>query len=173
MPEKALLNLTNVSKAFAGVQALDRVSIEIRPGEVVGLVGENGAGKSTLIRILAGVYRPDSGTLALEGKPLVLASPREANLQGIGIVFQEQSLLPNLTVAENIYLGQEKEFSRWGVISWSALHTAAKRQLEKVQLNIDPAARTAHLTFAERQMVELAKALALDGPADCLHDFRG
>ncbi len=162
MSEKALLNLTNVSKAFAGVQALDRVSIEIRPGEVVGLVGENGAGKSTLIRILAGVYRPDSGTLALEGKPLVLASPREANLQGIGIVFQEQSLLPNLTVAENIYLGQEKEFSRWGVISWSALHTAAKRQLEKVQLNIDPAARTAHLTFAERQMVELAKALALE-----------
>ncbi len=162
MSEKALLNLTNVSKAFAGVQALDRVAIEIRPGEVVGLVGENGAGKSTLIRILAGVYRPDSGTLALEGKPLVLASPREANLQGIGIVFQEQSLLPNLTVAENIYLGQEKEFSRWGVISWSALHTAAKRQLEKVQLNIDPAARTAHLTFAERQMVELAKALALE-----------
>src|SRR5258708_9928151 len=148
MAEQALLNLTNVSKGFAGVQALDRVSIEIRPGEVVGLVGENGAGKSTLIRILAGVYRPDSGTLALEGKPLVLASPREANLQGIGIVFQEQSLLPNLTVAENIYLGQEKEFTRGGVISLSVPHTAAQRQLEKVQLNIDPAARTAHLTFA-------------------------
>src|SRR5258707_12636147 len=105
MSEKALLNLTNVSKAFAGVQALDRVSIEIRPGEVVGLVGENGAGKSTLIRILAGVYRPGIGTPALEGKPLVVASPREANLPGIEIVFQEQSLLPNLTVAENIYLG--------------------------------------------------------------------
>jgi ribose transport system ATP-binding protein len=162
MPEKAFLNLTDVSKAFAGVQALDRVSIEIRPGEVVGLVGENGAGKSTLIRILAGVYRPDSGTLVLDGRPLVLSSPREANLAGIGIVFQEQSLLPNLTVAENIYLGQEKEFSRWGVISWPALHSAAGRQLEKVQLQIDPATRTAHLSFAERQMVELAKALALE-----------
>ena len=162
MPETALLNLTNVSKAFAGVQALDRVSVEVRPGEVVGLVGENGAGKSTLIRILAGVYRPDSGTLALDGKPLTLASPRDANLHGIGIVFQEQSLLPNLTVAENIYLGQEKEFSRWGVILWPALRAAAKRQLEKVQLNIDPATRTAHLSFAERQMVELAKALALE-----------
>jgi ribose transport system ATP-binding protein len=162
MPETALLNLTNVSKAFAGVQALDRVSVEVRPGEVVGLVGENGAGKSTLIRILAGVYRPDSGTLALDGKPLTLGSPRDANLHGIGIVFQEQSLLPNLTVAENIYLGQEKEFSRWGVILWPALRAAAKRQLEKVQLNIDPATRTAHLSFAERQMVELAKALALE-----------
>ncbi|MFY9986307.1 MAG: sugar ABC transporter ATP-binding protein [Chthoniobacterales bacterium] len=162
MAEKAFLNLTDVSKAFAGVQALDEVRIEVRPGEVVGLVGENGAGKSTLMRILAGVYRPDSGTLLLDGKPLVLNSPREANLQGIGIVFQEQSLLPNLTVAENIYLGQEKEFSRWGVISWPALHAAAKRQLEKVQLPIDPATRTAHLSFAERQMVELAKALALE-----------
>ncbi|MFZ0503670.1 MAG: sugar ABC transporter ATP-binding protein [Chthoniobacterales bacterium] len=162
MAEKAFLNLTDVSKAFAGVQALDEVRIEVRPGEVVGLVGENGAGKSTLMRILAGVYRPDSGTLLLDGKPLNLNSPREANLQGIGIVFQEQSLLPNLTVAENIYLGQEKEFSRWGVISWPALHAAAKRQLEKVQLPIDPATRTAHLSFAERQMVELAKALALE-----------
>jgi ribose transport system ATP-binding protein len=162
MAEKAFLNLTDVSKGFAGVQALDRVSIEVRPGEVVGLVGENGAGKSTLMRILAGVYRPDSGKLLLDGKPLVLNSPREANLQGIGIVFQEQSLLPNLTVAENIYLGQEKEFSRWGVISWQAVRAAAKRQLEKVQLPIDPATRTAHLSFAERQMVELAKALALE-----------
>jgi len=99
MAEEAFLSLTNISKAFAGVQALDRVSIEIRPGEVVGLVGENGAGKSTLIRILAGVYRPDNGALLLDGRPLTLSSPREANLNGIGIVFQEQSLLPNLTVA--------------------------------------------------------------------------
>ncbi len=162
MAGNEMLSLKNVSKAFAGVQALENVSIEIRPGEVVGLVGENGAGKSTLIRILAGVYRPDSGGLLLDGKPLKLNSPGEANLNGIGIVFQEQSLLPNLTVAENIYLGQEKEFSRLGVISWRALHAAARRQLEKVQLAIDPAVRTARLSFAERQMVELAKALALE-----------
>ena len=162
MAEPGFLTLTDVSKAFAGVQALDRVSIEIRQGEVVGLVGENGAGKSTLIRILAGVYRPDSGTLQLDGKPLSLDSPRAANSCGIGIVFQEQSLLANLTVAENIYLGQEREFSRAGIISWPALHRAARRQLDKVQLQIDPAVRTAHLSFAERQMVELAKALALE-----------
>jgi ribose transport system ATP-binding protein len=162
MAERGFLTLTDVSKAFAGVQALDRVSIEIRQGEVVGLVGENGAGKSTLIRILAGVYRPDSGTLQLDGKPLTLDSPRAANSCGIGIVFQEQSLLPNMTVAENIYLGQESEFSRAGIISWPALHQAARRQLDKVRLQIDPAVRTAHLSFAERQMVELAKALALE-----------
>src|SRR5208282_3927293 len=162
MAERGFLTLTDVSKAFSGVQALDRVSIEIRQGEVVGLVGENGAGKSTLIRILAGVYRPDSGTLQLDGKPLTLDSPRAANACGIGIVFQEQSLLPNLTVAENIYLGQEREFSRAGIISWPALHRAARRQLDKVRLQIDPAVRTAHLSFAERQMVELAKALALE-----------
>jgi ribose transport system ATP-binding protein len=143
MAEKAFLILTDVSKAFAGVQALNQVCIEVRPGEVVGLVGENGAGKSTLMRILAGVYRPDSGTLLLDGRPLVLHSPREANLQGIGIVFQEQSLLPNLTVAETIYLGQEKEFSRWGVIAWPALHAAAKRQLVTVHLPIGPATRAA------------------------------
>src|SRR6202008_2427615 len=162
MPEAALFNLTDVSKAFVGVQALDRVSIEIRPGEVVGLVGENGAGKSTLIRILAGVYRPDSGSLALGGKPLTFTSPRDANQHGIGIVFQEQSLLPNLTVAENIYLGQEKEVSRWGIVVWPAVHAAAKRQLEQVQLDIDPATRTAHLRFHAPQMVDLAKALALE-----------
>jgi len=162
MAGNEILSLTDVSKAFAGVQALDHVSIDIRPGEVVGLVGENGAGKSTLIRILAGVYRPDSGELRLDGKPLRLNSPGEANLNGIGIVFQEQSLLPNLTVAENIYLGQEKEFSRLGIISWPALKAAARRQLDKVQLKIDPAVRTARLSFAERQMVELAKALALE-----------
>src|SRR5215831_10330507 len=166
MPEKAFLCLTKVSKAFAGVQALDRVSIEIRPGEVVGLVGENGAGKSTLIRILAGVYRPDSGKLALEGKLLTLTSPRDANLHGIGIVFQEQSLLPNLTVAENIYLGQEAEFVRLGIIDRRRLNDAARRQLAKVQIDIEPRTRTSELNFAARQMVELAKALALEERTD-------
>ncbi|MBV9488247.1 MAG: sugar ABC transporter ATP-binding protein, partial [Verrucomicrobia bacterium] len=97
-----LLQVRNVGKAFTGVQALDDVSVEVHPGEVVGLVGENGAGKSTLMRILAGVYRPDGGTLVLGGRRIALKNPRDANLHGIGIVFQEQSLLPNLSVAENI-----------------------------------------------------------------------
>ncbi len=157
-----MLSVEHVSKAFAGVQALDDVSVEIGVNEVVGLVGENGAGKSTLMRILAGVYSPDRGSLNLDGAPVLLRSPREANLNGIGIVFQEQSLLLNLTVGENIYLGQEAEFTRLGLVNRRRLNAAARRQLDKVEVDIDPRTRTSELSFAARQMVELAKALALE-----------
>jgi ribose transport system ATP-binding protein len=157
-----MLAVEHVSKGFAGVQALDDVSVEIGVNEVVGLVGENGAGKSTLMRILAGVYSPDRGSLKLDGAPVSLRSPREANLNGIGIVFQEQSLLLNLTVGENIYLGQEAEFTRLGLINRRRLNAAARRQLDKVEVDIDPRIRTSELSFAARQMVELAKALALE-----------
>jgi ribose transport system ATP-binding protein len=157
-----MLSVAHVSKAFAGVQALDDVNVEIGLNEVVGLVGENGAGKSTLMRILAGVYAPDRGSLKLDGAPVVLRSPREANLNGIGIVFQEQSLLLNLSVGENIYLGQEAEFTRLGLINRRRLNAAARRQLDKVEVDIDPRVRTSELSFAARQMVELAKALALE-----------
>ena len=122
-----MLAVEHVSKGFAGVQALDDVSVEIGVNEVVGLVGENGAGKSTLMRILAGVYSPDRGSLKLDGAPVSLRSPREANLNGIGIVFQEQSLLLNLTVGENIYLGQEAEFTRLGLVNRRRLNAAARR----------------------------------------------
>jgi ribose transport system ATP-binding protein len=157
-----MLSVEHVSKAFAGVQALEDVSVQIGVNEVVGLVGENGAGKSTLMRILAGVYSPDRGSLKLDGAPVLLKSPREANLNGIGIVFQEQSLLLNLTVGENIYLGQEAEFTRLGLVSRRRLNAAARRQLDKVEVDIDPRTRTSELSFAARQMVELAKALALE-----------
>jgi ribose transport system ATP-binding protein len=157
-----MLAVEHVSKGFAGVQALDDVSVEIGVNEVVGLVGENGAGKSTLMRILAGVYSPDRGSLKLDGAAVSLRSPREANLNGIGIVFQEQSLLLNLTVGENIYLGQEAEFTRLGLVNRRRLNAAARRQLDKVEVDIDPRIRTSELSFAARQMVELAKALALE-----------
>src|SRR3954463_3133908 len=120
MTEPALA-LRNVDKRFPGVHALKDVSIEIRPHEVVGLIGENGAGKSTLMRILAGVYQPDSGAILLNGKPVRFASASQAMKQGIGMVFQEQSLLPNLTVGENIYLGNEARFSKAGLIAWPSL----------------------------------------------------
>ena len=109
-----LLTAANISKSFPGVRALKDVSIEVRPNEVVGLIGENGAGKSTLMRTLAGTYRPDEGTLLLDGQPLKLRNSRDAAAHGIGMVFQEQSLLLNLTVTENIYLGQERRFMRFG-----------------------------------------------------------
>ncbi len=158
----AVLTLDAVNKSFGAVRALADVSIEIGRNEVVGLVGENGAGKSTLMKIFSGVYQPDSGRILHEGTPIVLRSPLDAARAGIGMVHQEQSLLLNISVAENIYLGREAAFIRMGAINWRAMHAAARRQLEKVNLDIDPARRADSLTFAERQMVELAKALVLE-----------
>jgi ribose transport system ATP-binding protein len=158
----AVLTLQGVSKSFVAVRALDDVSSEIGRNEVVGLVGENGAGKSTLMKIFSGVYQPDEGRILHEGTPLTLRSPLDAARAGIGMVHQEQSLLLNVSVAENIYLGREAAFIRLGAINWRAMHAAARRQLEKVNLDIDPARRADSLTFAERQMVELAKALVLE-----------
>ncbi|MBY3134404.1 MULTISPECIES: sugar ABC transporter ATP-binding protein [Rhizobium] len=157
-----MFSVNEISKSFAGVHALKNVSLEIRPNEVVGLIGENGAGKSTLMRILAGTHQPDSGTLKLDGQPLKLRNARDGAAQGIGMVFQEQSLLLNISVAENIYLGQEGQFVRFGIVDWKAMRAAAKRQLDKIGVDIDVTARTSELTFAARQMVELAKALTLE-----------
>ena len=123
----AALALRHVEKRFPGVHALKDVSLEIRPNEVVGLVGENGAGKSTLMRVLAGVYQPDSGEILLAGQKVRLTSATNAMRQGICMVFQEQSLLTNLTVGENIYLGNEAQFTRFGIVRWSALYAAARR----------------------------------------------
>jgi len=161
-PAEPVLSLVGVDKRFPGVHALKKVSIEIGRGEVIGLIGENGAGKSTLMKILSGVYQPDSGEIRIAGKPTTLANAADANSKGIGMVFQEQSLLANLTVGENIYLGNEAQFSRYGVIDWRALYAAATRQLEKVEVNVDPRSRANDLSFAARQMVELAKALTLE-----------
>ena len=161
MTEPAL-RLEGIAKSFGSVQALKPLEIEIRPNEVVGLVGENGAGKSTLMKIVGGVYQPDQGRILHEGRPLTLRSPLDAARAGIGMVHQEQSLLLNISVAENIYLGREAPFMRAGLVSRRALHAAARRQLAKVQLDIDPGRRTETLSFAERQMVELAKALILE-----------
>jgi len=160
--EPEALSLRGIDKRFPGVHALDHVSLVIRPNEVVGLIGENGAGKSTLMRILAGVYQPDAGEILIGGKPARIASSADAMSKGIGMVFQEQSLLPNLSVGENIYLGNEQRFARFGIISWTALYAAAKRQLDKVEVDVDPRMRAADLDFATRQMVELAKALTLE-----------
>ena len=159
------LALTGIDKSFPGVHALKDVSIEIRAGEVVGLVGENGAGKSTLMKILSGVYQPDAGEIRLAGKPTRFANAADANRQGVGMVFQEQSLLTNLTVGENIYLGNEAQFTRFGLVNWRVLYASAARQLAKVQVNVDPRTRAATLDFATRQMVELAKALTLEEQA--------
>ncbi|MBB5221853.1 ribose transport system ATP-binding protein [Amaricoccus macauensis] len=158
----AVLALVDVTKTFPGVKALKGVSIDVRPGEIVGLVGENGAGKSTLMKILSGVYQPDGGQIVVGDKPVRLTSAAEANALGIAMVFQEQSLLTNLTVGENVYLGNEAQFTRFGIVDWRRLYAAAARQLAKVALDVDPRNRAEDLDFASRQMVEIAKALTLE-----------
>ncbi|MFC3180353.1 sugar ABC transporter ATP-binding protein [Cypionkella sinensis] len=157
-----MYQLAKVDKKFPGVHALKAVDFQIGRGEIVGLVGENGAGKSTLMKVLYGAYQPDGGQITLDGKSVRFANPRAAMEQGIGMVFQEQSLIANLTVMENIFLGYEQQFVRFGVINWKAMADAARHQLAKVKLEIDPATVTSALSFAQRQLVELAKVLTLE-----------
>ena len=161
-----VLELRNVTKEFPGVRALDSVDMHVGRNEVVGLIGENGAGKSTLVKILAGIHRIDEGELIFEGKPTSFRSPRDAFNHGLAMVFQEQSIIQTLTVAENIFLGREQEFLRFGIIDKRAMNSAARIELAKVHLDCDPAQKCARLDFAARQMVEIAKALSLDGRLD-------
>jgi ribose transport system ATP-binding protein len=156
-----MLKLKNITKRFPGVLALDDVSVEVRPNEIVGLIGENGAGKSTLMKLLTGAYRPDAGEITLGGVPLAIRNPRDATARGIAMVYQEQSILPNLTVAENLFLGREEAFTRFGRLNWPALKRAARAELETVRLDVDPLALCEDLSFGQRQMVELARALSL------------
>jgi ribose transport system ATP-binding protein len=152
-----VLEMRGIRKVFPGVVALDRVDFELHAGEVHVLLGENGAGKSTLMKVLSGAYRKDAGEVVLDGRAVNIASPRDAQALGIATIYQELSLVPKLTVAENILLGHEPSTS--GVIHRAALHQAARRGLAEVGLAIDPGARVDRLGIAEQQMVEVAKAL--------------
>ncbi|MDJ0629544.1 MAG: sugar ABC transporter ATP-binding protein [Rhodobacter sp.] len=161
-----MYELRQVDKHFPGVHALKAVDFKVNRHEIVGLVGENGAGKSTLMKVIYGAYQPDGGDITIDGTVVRFQNPRQAMNHGIGMVFQEQSLILNLTVMENIFLGYEQQFVKFGVIDWKAMAQAAKRQLAKVKLDIDPATTTSDLSFAQRQLVELAKVLTLEERID-------
>lgn len=156
-----LLQLTNISKSFPGVQALKAVSFAVNAGEVHALVGENGAGKSTLMKILAGVYQPDSGEMHWQGQPLKLSKPADAQKQGIRIIYQEFNLLPDLTVAENIFLYREPR-TRLGFVDWRAMNEQARALLALLETRIHPETPVYALTVAQQQLVEIVKALAED-----------
>jgi len=155
-----LVEMTAISKDFPGVHALRDCRFELRAGEVHALVGENGAGKSTLMKILAGVYRRDTGRIRFKGAEVELASPRAAQQLGISIIHQELSLMPNLTVAQNIFIGREPHGRLPFLLNERALNEQARVLFERMHLKLDPEVRVANLTVARQQMVEIAKALS-------------
>jgi ribose transport system ATP-binding protein len=158
-----VMQLRGATKRFPGVTALDRVSIEVRPQEIVGLVGQNGSGKSTLLKVLLGLHALDEGELLLHGEPVHLDGPSDARRRGVGMVFQEQSLLPNLTVAENIALGAETvRVPARGLYRWGAVRSLAQEQMDKIGSSIPISALVSTLSQLERQTVELAKALVAE-----------
>lgn len=154
--------MENISKTFAGVRALHNVTFEAYRGEVLALVGENGAGKSTLMKILSGVYpyREYQGELTFEGRPLRFANTRAAQSTGISIIHQELNLIPELSVAENIFLGWEP--AAYGWINWSKLYQQTRLLLESMQLDVDPRTPVGSLAIGQQQMVEIAKAISQD-----------
>ncbi|MGH3098765.1 MAG: sugar ABC transporter ATP-binding protein, partial [Streptosporangiales bacterium] len=154
------LRLHDVSKAFPGVQALDAVDFELHAGEVHVLLGENGAGKSTLIKVMAGVHQPDTGEIHVDGTPVRLRGPAAAERLGISTIHQEMALVPQLTVAENVFLGRAPR--RFGIVDHRTMRQQAQDVLDGAGLALDAAATVGELSVAQRQLVEIAKALSLD-----------
>jgi len=156
-----MLKIESVSKRFPGVRALHNVSFEVVPGEVHALIGENGAGKSTLMKILSGVYTDYEGEVLLDGQPLTLGGPREAQRRGIAIIHQELNLIPELTVAENIFLGREPRTGA-GLLDVTRMEQESRSLLNRLNLAIPPDRPVKWLRVGEQQLVEVAKALSLD-----------
>ncbi len=155
-----LLEMRNVSKTFPGVKALQDVSLTLAKGEVLALLGENGAGKSTLMKVLGGAHRPDSGEILIDGKSLEIHSPHESQSAGIAIIYQEFNLVPGLSAADNIFLGQEK--TRAGFIARGEERRKAAELFKRLEIEINPDELCRNLTVAQQQIVEIAKALSLD-----------
>ncbi|MFN3147350.1 MAG: sugar ABC transporter ATP-binding protein [Paracoccaceae bacterium] len=158
------LRLEGIVKTFPGVRALDGVSFDVMPGEVHALMGENGAGKSTLMKVLGGIYQPDGGRIVVGEAPVVMTSPLEAKAKGIMFIHQELSLATELSVAENIYLGElpRKAFGR---VDWGTLYDRTNAILEKLKVSFDARTLVGELSIANQQMVEIARALTVDAKA--------
>jgi ABC-type sugar transport system ATPase subunit len=154
-----MLELKRISKSFQGVPVLKDVSITVQPGEIHALVGENGAGKSTLIKTIAGVLQPNGGTLCFDGIDTRWASPGEAKKYGVHVIYQEFVLFPLLSVAENIFLGNERSNS-WGLLDRRRMNSDALALLAQLGVTLDPTVPVGDLSVADQQMVEIAKALA-------------
>lgn len=156
-----LLQLLGIQKSFPGARVLKGVSFDLHPGEVHALVGANGAGKSTLIKILAGAYTRDDGQIFVDNEPAPMRSPSEAIARGVGVIYQEFNLVPELTVAENVLIGQEpaRRIAGIPILSRKALFEEARRHLEELGFPLEPTRPVKELTTGEKQLVEIAKAL--------------
>ena len=156
--DRPILEVRQICKSFPGVRVLKSVNLSIWPGEVHAFMGENGAGKSTLMKILAGAYRPDSGEILMDGKPIHLRTPHEARLAGIGIIYQELTVAPNLTVSGNVFLGSE--LKRFGFVKdTTQMDRKTQEVLDRLGARLRRPSGASHLAVAEQQQVEIARAL--------------
>lgn len=156
----ALLEMRGIDRSFSGVQALKNVSLELKRGEVLALIGENGAGKSTLIKVLGGALTPDRGAIFIDGRAVSIDSPIGSQRLGISLIYQEFNLIPDLTVRENVFLG--REITRAGFVRTTEEHQHALELFKKIGIGIDPNARCSELTVGQQQTVEIAKAISVD-----------
>jgi len=136
MNNNVLCNITNITKTFPGVLAIDNVDFDVKAGEIHALVGENGAGKSTLIKILGGVFKPDKGEIVFDGKKIVLSSTHESQQCGISVIYQEFNLVPDLTVAENIFISREPK-ALGLFMNWGKINSDAKKILDELDIKRD------------------------------------
>ena len=157
---KTVVQLDNINKAFSGVKALDNVSFNLRSGEVMALLGENGAGKSTLMKVLSGVYIPDSGAITVNGKSFSKLDPKSAQDLGIAMIHQELNMCTQLSIAENIFLG--RELTRSGILSNQAMNDMARQALLNLNIDLDPETIVGNLSVSKQQLVEIAKALSVN-----------
>lgn len=174
--DNSFFKATGITKVFPGVKALDNVSFELHPSEIFAIAGENGAGKSTFIKIMSGVYQPDGGTLEMDGKPITLPTPQAAFAAGISVVHQELSYVPELTIAENIMQTQYPTKCNGRMIDWKKLYSSAADALKRIEVELDVRMPIKYCTTAQKQLVEIAKAIywnariiILDEPTSALN----
>ena len=174
--ENIILKMENIHKSFPGVKALDSVTFDLKKGEVLGLVGENGAGKSTLMNILTGVLKPNQGTINLEGQNVEFHDNQQAQKHGISYIHQELNLIDELTIMENLFLG-DQPLKKWGSINFKEMRERSKKVLKRLNLELSPDQLVEELSLAQKQMVEIAKAIlfeakiiVMDEPTSSLAD---
>ena len=175
--EQLLVQMQGISKSFSVTKALSNVNFELKAGEVHALMGENGAGKSTLMKILAGVHTPDEGKILVHGKEVRVEDPSAAKKLGIALIHQELSIVPNMTVAENLALGNESR-TKWGTLDRKRIHDEALEKIARVRAPIDPSELMGNLSLGTQQILEIARAISmnaqiliLDEPTAALSSF--